>query len=76
MAVKSLRLLSGFGWDERAKVVTALSDVWDQYLAVHTPFFLLEVALIRVPRPINLHRNGTRRPSPSMTSVRISTKVE
>jgi hypothetical protein len=33
-AVRKLRDLSGFGWDEGLKMVTASEDVWELYLAV------------------------------------------
>ena len=32
--IKELRGLSGFGWDETKKLVTATAEVWDAYLAV------------------------------------------
>jgi len=32
--VKTLRGLSGFGWDDERKIVTASSDVWDAYIEV------------------------------------------
>jgi hypothetical protein len=34
LVVQTLRGLSGFGWDDVKHMVTALDDVWDQYLAV------------------------------------------
>jgi hypothetical protein len=34
LVVQTLRNLSGFGWDDTKHTVTALDDVWDQYLAV------------------------------------------
>ena len=33
--VKTLQDLSGFGWDDRNKVVTASTSVWDSYIASH-----------------------------------------
>ncbi|KAJ7452560.1 hypothetical protein FB451DRAFT_1145210 [Mycena latifolia] len=35
LAVKHLRELSGFGWNEGLKLVTASDDVWQAYLAKH-----------------------------------------
>ena len=35
--VKELRGLSGFGWDDERKVVTASADVWEAYLEVSHP---------------------------------------
>ena len=32
--MKTLRGLSGFGWDDQRKMVTAEPDVWDRYLKV------------------------------------------
>jgi hypothetical protein len=32
--VKQLRGLSGFGWDDDKKLVTAMADVWERYLEV------------------------------------------
>jgi hypothetical protein len=32
--VKELRSLSGFGWDDERKMVTAAPEVWDEYLKV------------------------------------------
>ena len=32
--VKKLREVSGFGWDDGAKLVTVSDDVWDIYLKV------------------------------------------
>ena len=39
--VKKLRDLSGFGWDEERKVVTAADDVWDKYIAVRDQYCML-----------------------------------
>ncbi|KAJ6552892.1 hypothetical protein B0H19DRAFT_879593, partial [Mycena capillaripes] len=33
--VRELWALSGFGWDEGLKLVTASDDVWDAYLGKH-----------------------------------------
>jgi hypothetical protein len=33
--VKTLRELSGWGWNEMTHMVIAPSDVWDEYLKVH-----------------------------------------
>ncbi|KAH9168569.1 Myb/SANT-like domain-containing protein, partial [Lactarius sanguifluus] len=35
--VKELRGLSGFGWDDAKKMVTATDEVWEAYLAVSQP---------------------------------------
>ncbi|KAF8194055.1 hypothetical protein K438DRAFT_1469004, partial [Mycena galopus ATCC 62051] len=34
-AVRKLRGLSGFGWDDGLKMVTASDEVWELYLATH-----------------------------------------
>eukprot|EP00268_Persea_americana_P009977 TRINITY_DN1400_c2_g1_i1.p2 TRINITY_DN1400_c2_g1~~TRINITY_DN1400_c2_g1_i1.p2 ORF type:complete len:124 (+),score=13.76 TRINITY_DN1400_c2_g1_i1:1748-2119(+) len=34
-AMKSMLNLSGFGWDEKRKKVTAEEGVWDDYIAEH-----------------------------------------
>ncbi|KAJ7851311.1 hypothetical protein B0H14DRAFT_2350369, partial [Mycena olivaceomarginata] len=34
-AVRKLRDLSGFGWDDGLKMVTASDEVWELYLATH-----------------------------------------
>ena len=39
--VKELRGLSGFGWDDIKKIVTATDEVWEAYLAVSNLFFQL-----------------------------------
>lgn len=39
--IKELRSLSGFGWDDERKVVTAEASVWDAYI---------EVSLSHIPR--------------------------
>lgn len=33
--MKKLRGQSGFGWDDERQMVTAPSDVWDEYLKTH-----------------------------------------
>ncbi|KAE9390708.1 hypothetical protein BT96DRAFT_775954, partial [Gymnopus androsaceus JB14] len=33
--VATLRSLSGFGWDDVRKMVTATDEVWDSYLEGH-----------------------------------------
>ena len=42
--VKALRELSGFGWDEVKKLVTASDSVWDDYLAVSIYFSSCKVS--------------------------------
>ncbi|KAJ7824883.1 hypothetical protein B0H14DRAFT_2299490, partial [Mycena olivaceomarginata] len=54
--VHAIRNLSGFGWDEGLKLVTATQDVWDRLLAAHpdytrwqtTPFPLYDDMLFLV----------------------------
>jgi len=36
LIVKKLRELSGFGWDDDLKIVTATDEVWEAYLQVCT----------------------------------------
>jgi uncharacterized protein YktA (UPF0223 family) len=33
--IKTLKELSGFGWDDRNKIVTAPNDVWEAYFVSH-----------------------------------------
>jgi hypothetical protein len=40
--VKQLRSLSGFGWDDERKIVTATADVWERYLEV-SPSYVSEL---------------------------------
>ncbi|KAF7358753.1 MYB transcription factor 08 [Mycena sanguinolenta] len=35
LEVKKLRGLSGFGWDDGRKMVTASDEIWDAYIAAH-----------------------------------------
>jgi hypothetical protein len=42
--VKKLRELSGFGWDDDLKVVTATADVWEAYIKV-CPLHLHDMGL-------------------------------
>jgi hypothetical protein len=39
--VHAIRNLSGFGWDEGLKLVTATQDVWDRLFAVRAQSSLL-----------------------------------
>jgi hypothetical protein len=62
--VKELRGISGFGWDDERKVVTASPEVWEPYLEVSDPSPGLSLELIAGGfRRIRKQSHGARRHS-------------
>jgi len=66
LEVKKLHSLSGFGWDDDLKVVTASPDVWERYLKVRLQQYLLKRLIYAGQRHTQRPLLGAKNHSPFM----------